>query len=47
MVHKFSFSEYSPSLNDFCRKTATYYLTLLAKYKDWKKSLPEELKIPH
>ena len=24
------------SLNDFSRKTATYYLTLLAKYKDWK-----------
>lgn len=36
MVQKLSFCTSSRSLNDFSRKTATYYLTLLAKYKDWK-----------
>lgn len=36
MVQKLSLCTSSRSLNDFSRKIATYYLTLLAKYKDWK-----------
>lgn len=34
-VQKFSFYKFSPSLNDFSRKSTTYYLTL-CKNKDWK-----------